>query len=101
MTQGVVFWNAAFRYRGHTTDAMDDADLRDLDPIAWRCEISVTFQDYSHCEMTAGKHISLGDIQQAADVDGIAGQRLNCDTWAPTMISTTRLILSCESSGLL
>ena len=66
--------------RGDIT--VDGTSLRDLDPIAWRREISVAFQDYAHYAMTAGENIWLGDIEKPADADGIAraGARSGADT---------------------
>jgi hypothetical protein len=101
MTQGIVFWKAAFAYPNHTTDARDDTGPRDLDSAAWPCDISGAFHNYAHYEMTAGEHITRGDNRRAADADAIAGQRLNRDTWGSTMFTATHLILSRESSGLL
>ena len=54
--------------RGDIT--VDGISLRDLDPVAWRREISVAFQDYAHYAMTAGENIWLGDIEKPADPDG-------------------------------
>jgi ATP-binding cassette, subfamily B, bacterial len=66
--------------RGDVT--VDGISLRDLDPVAWRREISVAFQDYAHYAMTAGENIWLGDIEKPADADGIAraGARSGADT---------------------
>jgi len=65
--------------RGEIT--VDGTSLRDLDPVAWRREISVAFQDYAHYAMTAGENIWLGDIDKAPDADGIAraGERSGAD----------------------
>jgi len=61
--------------------AVDGISLRDLNPAAWRREISVAFQDYAHYAMTAGENIWLGDIEKPVDEDGIAraGQRSGAD----------------------
>ena len=61
--------------------SVDGVSLRDLDPVAWRREISVAFQDYAHYAMTAGENIWLGDIEKPADPDGIAraGERAGAD----------------------
>lgn len=42
-------------------------DLRDFDPVAWRKEISVVFQDYVHYHLSAGENIWIGDIEQEQD----------------------------------
>jgi ATP-binding cassette subfamily B protein len=61
---------------------VDGISLRDLDPVTWRREISVAFQDYAHYAMTAGENIWLGDIEKPLDADGIAhaGARAGADT---------------------
>ena len=66
--------------RGDIT--VDGISLRDIDPIAWRREISVAFQDYAHYAMTAGENIWLGDIDKPADPGGIAraGERSGADS---------------------
>ena len=65
--------------RGDIT--VDGIDLRDIDPVAWRREISVAFQDHAHYAMTAAENIWLGDIEKPADPDGIAraGERSGAD----------------------
>ena len=65
--------------RGRIT--IDDVDLRDLDPVAWRRGLSAAFQDYAHYAMTAGENIWLGDIDRPADPEGIAaaGARSGAD----------------------
>jgi ATP-binding cassette, subfamily B, bacterial len=66
--------------RGDIT--VDGISLRDIDPVAWRREISVAFQDYAHYAMTAGENIWLGDIDKPADPGGIAraGERSGADS---------------------
>ena len=61
--------------------SVDGVSLRDLDPVAWRREISVAFQDYAHYAMTAGENIWLGDTEKPADPGGIAraGERAGAD----------------------
>jgi ATP-binding cassette subfamily B protein len=61
--------------------SVDGVSLRDLDPVAWRREISVAFQDHAHYAMTAGENIWLGDIEKPADPDGLAraGARSGAD----------------------
>jgi ATP-binding cassette subfamily B protein len=51
---------------------VDGISLGDLDPVAWRREISVGFQDCRHYAMTAAENIWVGDIEMPLDVDGIA-----------------------------
>jgi len=65
--------------RGRIT--IDDVDLRDLDPVAWRRGLSAAFQDYAHYAMTAGENIWLGDIDRPAEPEGIAaaGARSGAD----------------------
>jgi len=52
--------------------AVDGVNLRDLDPVAWRREISVAFQDVAHYAMSAGENVWLGDIEKPYDAGGIA-----------------------------
>jgi ATP-binding cassette subfamily B protein len=61
---------------------VDGVSLRKIDPVAWRREISVAFQDYAHYAMTAGENIWLGDIEKPADAEGIAkaGARSGADS---------------------
>ena len=56
--------------RGEIT--IDGISLRDLDPVKWRREISVAFQDYAHYALTAGENIWLGDVDRPPDPEGIA-----------------------------
>lgn len=42
-------------------------DLRSFDPVAWRKEISVIFQDYVHYYLTAGENIWVGDVSREQD----------------------------------
>ncbi len=46
---------------------LDGVDLCELDPIQWRREISITFQDYVHYMLPAWENIWLGDIEQPPD----------------------------------
>jgi ATP-binding cassette subfamily B protein len=65
--------------RGEIT--IDGISLRDLDPVKWRREISVAFQDYAHYALTAGENIWLGDVDRPPDPEGIAraGRRSGAD----------------------
>ncbi len=68
--------------RGDIT--VDGTSLRDVDPVAWRRELSVAFQDYAHYAMTAGENIWLGDVGQAA------GRRASMPDAARTLRARTR-----------
>ena len=46
---------------------VEDVDLRELDPVQWRREISVAFQDYAHYALTARDNIWLGDVDAPPD----------------------------------
>jgi len=60
---------------------LDGLDLRELDPIRWRREIGVIFQDYVHYHMKVWENIWLGDAEKAPDRATIeaAGQRSGAD----------------------
>jgi ATP-binding cassette subfamily B protein len=60
---------------------LDGLDLRQVDPVRWRREISVTFQDYVHYALTAWENIWLGDIEQLPDRERIeaAARRAGID----------------------
>jgi len=47
-------------------------DLKDFDPVIWRKEISVLFQDYVHYYLSAKENIWIGDIGQEQDPARIA-----------------------------
>jgi len=66
----------------HGEITVDGTSLRDFDPVAWRREITVAFQDYAHYAMTAGENIWLSDIDKPADTHGIAraGARSGADS---------------------
>jgi len=61
---------------------VDGIDLRDFDPLRWRREISVTFQDYAHYALTATENIWLGDVKTPPDPARIAeaGRRSGVDS---------------------
>jgi ATP-binding cassette subfamily B protein len=46
---------------------VDGVDLRDLDPVAWRQELGVVFQDFVRYELTAAENIGLGQPDSMAD----------------------------------
>jgi ATP-binding cassette, subfamily B, bacterial len=51
---------------------IDNIDLRDFDPVQWRREISVTFQDYVHYALTVTENIWLGNVDTPPDRARIA-----------------------------
>ncbi len=53
--------------------AVDGVDLRELDPVALRREISVIFQDYVHYPLSARENIWIGDVE--SDAQGAAVRR--------------------------
>lgn len=61
---------------------VDGIDVRDLDPVQWRREISVVFQDYAHYALTARENIWLGDVDAPLDPVRIAdaGRRSGSDS---------------------
>lgn len=56
--------------RGQIT--VDGIDLRRLDPVRWRREIGVIFQDYAHYQLEAWENIWLGDADREPDQERIA-----------------------------
>ncbi len=50
---------------------LEGIDLRQMDPISWRKEISVIFQDYVHYLLTVRENISVGDIGRTPSQDEI------------------------------
>jgi ATP-binding cassette subfamily B protein len=62
---------------------VDGVDLRELDPLQWRREIGVTFQDYAHYALTAWENIWLGDVEAQPDPERIAqaGRRSGADAF--------------------
>lgn len=65
--------------RGDIT--VDGVDLRALDPVRWRREISVVSQDYAHYDLTAWENIWLGDVLSPPDPVRLkeAGRRSGAD----------------------
>jgi ATP-binding cassette subfamily B protein len=51
---------------------VDGIDLRKLDPVKWRHEISVIFQDYAHYALTIWENIWLGNVEAQPDPVRIA-----------------------------
>lgn len=48
---------------------IDDIDLSEIDPVAWRKSAASVFQNYIRYQLTARENITLGDIERMADVD--------------------------------
>jgi len=45
----------------------DGIDIRHFDPVTWRKEISVLFQDYVHYYLSARENIWVGDVRKEPD----------------------------------
>ena len=60
---------------------LDGVDLGEMDPVCWRREIGVTFQDYVHYSLTAWENIWLGDVERPPDRERIevAARRAGAD----------------------
>ena len=60
---------------------VDGIDLRTLDPVQWRREISVMFQDYAHYALKVWENIWLGDVESPPDPARLeeAGRRSGAD----------------------
>lgn len=56
----------------HGTIMVDGVDLRSLDPVKWRQQIGVTFQDYVHYALTVKENIWLGNVEAHPDPQQIA-----------------------------
>ena len=50
---------------GHIS--LGEADLRDLDPVAWRRRIAVIFQDFVRYELSAADNVAFGAVEQCRD----------------------------------
>jgi ATP-binding cassette subfamily B protein len=50
---------------------IDNHDLRDIEPTAWRQRISATFQDFVTFEFTAGETVGIGDLLRIDDPHAI------------------------------
>ncbi|KUP93529.1 ABC transporter ATP-binding protein [Tritonibacter horizontis] len=46
---------------------LDGEDIRNFDPVAYRRQFGVVFQDFGHYAFTARENIHLGDLMQPAD----------------------------------
>jgi ATP-binding cassette, subfamily B, bacterial len=51
---------------------LDGVDLRQFDPVSWRREISVIFQDYVHYHLSAWENIWLGKVEAEPSRERIA-----------------------------
>ncbi|MBT5872060.1 MAG: ABC transporter ATP-binding protein [Candidatus Latescibacteria bacterium] len=51
--------------------AIDGVDLRAINSVDWRKEMSVVFQDYAQYDMTAKENIWFGNVAQEPDQDRI------------------------------
>ena len=60
---------------------VDGIDLCALDPVQWRREISVMFQDYAHYALKVWENIWLGDVESPPDPARLeeAGRRSGAD----------------------
>lgn len=47
--------------------AVDGTDLRDLDPLAWRRQVAVVFQDFVHYELPLRDNVGFGRVAEARD----------------------------------
>jgi ATP-binding cassette subfamily B protein len=50
---------------------LDGIDLRRFDPVHWRRDLSVIFQDYVHYYMKAWENIWIGNVERKPDLDPI------------------------------
>ncbi len=50
---------------------VDGVDLRQFDPVDWRRQISVVFQDFVHYYLTARENIWLGNITLSPGIDAV------------------------------
>lgn len=56
--------------RGEIT--VDGTNLRFFDPVQWRRELGVIFQDYAHYALTVRENIWIGNVDAPPDMEGIA-----------------------------
>lgn len=50
---------------------VDGLDLREIDPVEWRTQLAVVFQDYSKFQMSARDNIGIGQIEQLEDTAAV------------------------------
>ncbi len=74
---------------------VDGLDLRTLDPIQWRRQLGVTFQDYAHYAMTVRENIWLGNLESQPDPERIAqaAQRSGADEFIRRLPQTYETML--------
>lgn len=60
----------------------DGINLHELDPLAWRQQISVVFQDYARYQLTAQENIGFGNLDLLHDLERIrsVAQEASIDT---------------------
>jgi len=60
----------------------DGIDLRQVDPVAWRVRVGVTFQDYIQYQMTFEENIRMGDIHKGKGMGEVvaAARKSGADT---------------------
>ena len=51
---------------------VDDRDLRDVDPVAWRHRIAAVFQDYVQFELSAYDNVAYGALANRHDAASVA-----------------------------
>lgn len=49
----------------------DGVDIAELDPVAWRRQVSVIFQDFVRLELSAADNIALGAVHAPRDEDAL------------------------------
>ncbi|MEN8144871.1 MAG: ABC transporter ATP-binding protein [Gemmatimonadota bacterium] len=47
--------------------SLDGVDIRRFDPVSYRRQLAVVFQDFSRYQMTVGENIWFGDVDKEAD----------------------------------
>jgi ATP-binding cassette, subfamily B, bacterial len=52
--------------------AVDDTDLRELDPLAWRRQLAVVFQDFVHYELPLRDNVGFGRVDEPRDDAALA-----------------------------
>jgi ATP-binding cassette subfamily B protein len=50
---------------------LDGVDLRQMDPLEWRRQISIVFQDYVHYQLRAWENIWLGNVKAEPEITRI------------------------------
>jgi ATP-binding cassette subfamily B protein len=50
---------------------VDDVDIRDIDPAAWRRRIAAVFQDFVQFELTAYDNVAYGALPNRGDTSGV------------------------------